>query len=53
MDDSSRVKIVFFAAGTLLLVIGTVNRLRREKNATWFLVSGAVLYLLGALILSA
>jgi uncharacterized membrane protein HdeD (DUF308 family) len=53
MDDAELVKLFFFAVGTLLLVIGVVNRLRREKKATWFLVSGAVSYLLGALILSA
>jgi uncharacterized membrane protein len=44
-------EVVLWSVGALLIVIGAVNRRRKEKNALYFLIPGIVIFILGCLVL--
>ena len=46
------VQVAMLSVGSALIVIGTINRRRREKNAAWLLASGAIIFLLGGFMLA-
>jgi hypothetical protein len=46
------VQVSLWSFGTVLIVIGAIKHLRREKNALWVLFPGIILFILGCLILT-
>ena len=44
-------QVVSFSVGALFVVIGAIYRWRQGKNAAWFLVLGALIFVLGGFVL--